>query len=156
MHRLRGNDVFLQTGNDVMVISPPGAPYIIFDDGFWKGDPRFIFMLDWHIMPIFNRLRVIRLFQAGWDFPTAGEICEIFGENDHQKVKSPKNNCLEGTTLHQTAYLSYFAWKSVHGFELYEWLGIKKNKKNKRYATPIFLHHVGAPPLIRSNQTQQG
>ena len=34
MHRLRDNDVFLQTGNDVMVIPPLGVPNKIFDDGF--------------------------------------------------------------------------------------------------------------------------
>ena len=60
-------------------------------------------MLYWHILPIFNRQRVVRLFHFGWDFPTAGEICGIFGENDLQKVKISKNICIEGISLRQTA-----------------------------------------------------
>ena len=57
-----------------------GEPYEVFDDGFWKGDHNFIFMLCWHILSIFNRLRVIRPFHFGWDFLTAGQICGVFGE----------------------------------------------------------------------------
>ena len=41
-------------------------------------------------------------FYFGWDFPTAGEICGVFGENDPQKVKISKNTWLEGTSLRQT------------------------------------------------------
>ena len=85
MHRFRDNNVFLQTGNVVTVISPLRALHIIFDDGFWKGDTKFIFMLYGHILPIFNRLRVNSTF-CGRDFPAAGEIGVVFGENNPQKV----------------------------------------------------------------------
>ena len=59
-------------------------------------------MLYWHTSPIFNRLRVIRTFHFGWDFPTAGQICGVFVENDPQRVKISKNACLEGTFIRQT------------------------------------------------------
>jgi len=74
MHHFRDNKVFLQTGKNVIVISPLGASYIILHDLFWKGDPKFIIMFYRQMLPIFNRLRVVRLFHFGWDFPTAGEI----------------------------------------------------------------------------------
>ena len=59
-------------------------------------------MLYWHVLPIFNRQRVIQLFHFDWDFPTAGEMCGVFAENDCQKVKIlKKNTCLKGTSLRQ-------------------------------------------------------
>ena len=56
------------------------------------------------MLPIFNRLRVIRPFHFGWDFHTAGEIGGVFGENDSQKVKISENTCLEGTSSRQIAF----------------------------------------------------
>ena len=79
------------------------VPYEVFDDGFWKGDPKFIFMLHWHILTIFNHQRIIRLLHFGRDFPTAGEILEVVEEIEFQEVEIPKNTCLEGTSLRQTA-----------------------------------------------------
>ena len=73
-----------------MVISPLGAPCIIPNDGVWKGDHKFIVMLYWQTVPIFNRQRVIRLFHFGLDFPIAGEILEVLGENDTQEVNIKK------------------------------------------------------------------
>ena len=106
MHRFLDNDVHLQTGNDVIVLSPLGGAV---------RSSRWRILIGWpqvHIHPpltyftyIFNRLRVIRPFHFGWDFPTAGEICVVFWENDPQKVKVPKNTCLKGTSLCQTASL---------------------------------------------------
>ena len=85
MHRIRVNDVFCQPEMTSWWFLRWGAPYEVFDDGFWKGDPKFMFMLCWHILPIFNCQRVIQPFHFGWDFPTAGEICGVFGENDPKK-----------------------------------------------------------------------
>ena len=44
MHRFWDTDVFLQTGNDVMVISPLGGAIYSFYDGFPKGDHDFLFV----------------------------------------------------------------------------------------------------------------
>ena len=90
-------------------------------------------------MPIFNRLRVIRPFHFGWDFPTAGEIYGVFGENDPQKVKIPKNTCIEGTSLRQTASFEL----SCVGIGSRVWAvrvarKEKTKKNNKKHATPIF------------------
>jgi len=38
MHGFRDNEVFLQAGYDVMVISPAGALHAILHNGFWKSD----------------------------------------------------------------------------------------------------------------------
>jgi len=64
-----------------------GAPHAILIDGFWKGDPDFIFMFNWFFLSILNGLDVIRLFVFGWDFPTWGEMLGVFGQNDTQNVK---------------------------------------------------------------------
>jgi len=42
MHGLRDNEVLLQAGYDVIVISPPGALQAFFHDGFWKSDHDFL------------------------------------------------------------------------------------------------------------------
>ena len=111
-------------------------------------DPKFIVMLYWHVLPIFNRLRV-RLFHFGWDFPILpAKICGVFGENDPKKSKFRKTIAHRALPHVKPRLLSYCAWESVHGFGLYAWQGKKKNN-NKRLATRIVHYHVGAPPLIR-------
>jgi len=42
MHDFRDNDVLLQAGYDVIVISPPGVLYAILHDWFWKNDHDFL------------------------------------------------------------------------------------------------------------------
>jgi len=42
VHHFRDNEVYLQTGNDVMVLYPLGARCTVFNDGFWKGDYGFV------------------------------------------------------------------------------------------------------------------
>ena len=103
MHRFRENDVFWHTGNDVLAISPLGGAVRSFRWRILKGWLPVYIMLYWHFLPTFNPLRVVRPFHFGWDFPTAGQICGVFGENDPQKVKISKNTLLEGTSLSQTA-----------------------------------------------------
>jgi len=69
------------------------ASYIIFNDLFWNGDPKFTFMFYKHILPIFDCLQVIQFFHFGCDSPTAEEICGGFGEND------PKSQTFEKQLL---------------------------------------------------------
>jgi len=71
-----------------------------FDCQFWKGDPNFIFMFNWHFMSILNGLDVIRLFLHGWNFRTGAK----FWGFRHPKRQIEKNTCWEGTFLRQTAY----------------------------------------------------
>ena len=80
-----------------------GALQVNSDRGFWKGDPNFIFIFDWHLLSILNGLDVIRLLLFGWDFPTGGELLGVLGQNDPQNVKIEIYTCLEGTSLRQTA-----------------------------------------------------
>ena len=154
MHRFRDNSIFLETGNDVKVISLLGAPYILFNGGFWKGDPKFIIMLHWHILPIFYRRWVIRLFHFGWDFPTAGEICEVFGENDPQSQNFEKLS-LRG---HFLASNRVFELLCVEvGSRVWAVRVVRKEKTKKikgtrpRYFTTTWGHHHWYDP----NQTWQ-
>jgi len=87
VHRFRYNKLFMFAGNDVTSISSLGAILVISDYGFWKGDPNFIFMFNWHFLSIINGLDVNRLFLFGWDFPTGGEIVGVWGQNDSKNVK---------------------------------------------------------------------
>ena len=64
-HRFRDNDVFLQTGNDVMVIPLLEGAVRSFRWRILKRvTPKFIFILYWHILPIFNHLRAMSLTQS--------------------------------------------------------------------------------------------
>ena len=81
----------MHTEGDVIVTSPLGGAEYSFQQRIQKG-------LIW-----FPIKKVIRPFHFGWDFPTAGQKCEVFGENDPQGVQISKNTCLEGTSLRQAA-----------------------------------------------------
>jgi len=59
MHGFRDNEVLLQAGYDVIVISPQRSLYAILHNGFWKNDPDFIFIFIWHLLSILNGLDVI-------------------------------------------------------------------------------------------------
>ena len=158
MHRFRDNDVFLQTRNDVMVIPPLGRTVPSFRRRILKGDPKFTFMLYWHILPIFNRLRVIRPFHFGWDFPSADQICGVFGENDPQKVKISKRTCLESASSRQTA--SFELSCVAVGSQVWAVRGARNEKQkinnNNRHATLIFHRYMRAPPLMRSQSNSAG
>ena len=87
---------------------------------------------------IFNRLRAIRPFHFGWDFPAAGEICGVFGKMTPKKSKCRKT-LAERTLSHvKPRILSYRTWKSVHGYGLYAWLGHKNKKKVIKGTRPGF------------------
>ena len=89
-------------------------------------------MLHRHILSIFNRLRVTRSFHFGWDFPTAGQICGVFGEDDPQKVNTLKKTLAwRALPYVKPRLLSYREWKLVHGYGLYAWQGKKKQKTKK-------------------------
>jgi len=62
MHLFRFNELFMFVGNAVIAISSLEGASGNFDYGFWKGNPDFIFMFNWHLLPILNGLDVIRLF----------------------------------------------------------------------------------------------
>jgi len=101
MHGFRDNEVLLQTGYDVMVISPLGGDSGDFDGGFWKSDYDFLLVVNGNFCPNSNGLEVNRHFLYAWDFPTGSKILGVLGENDPQKVKISKIICLKGTFLSQ-------------------------------------------------------
>jgi len=72
-------------GNDVIAISLLGGASGNSDNGFWKGDPDFIFMFNWHCLSILNGLDVIRLFYLTGIF-LRGDILRVFEQTDPQNV----------------------------------------------------------------------
>ena len=151
MHRSRENDVFLQTGNDVIVISLPGVHDVVFDNGFWKASPKLISMLYWHIMPTFNRKRIMWASRFGWGFRTVCEKLEVLGENDPKEVDILENTCLEGIFLAHTAFWAIVRKDRLRG------LGCRTSKEKKYIHTwtksahcgVVFHHQVDAPFMDR-------
>jgi len=91
MHGFRDNEVLLQAGYDIMVISPLGALQAIFHNGFWKSDHDFLIAFytnvshrfcgrnlkkrlwfHWLISRISHRFGVIRHFIVGLFQPILG------------------------------------------------------------------------------------
>ena len=62
MHCLRDNDVFLQTGNDVMVLYPQEALYAVSNDGFRKADYGFLVVFHRNCSSIIHRFRDNEVF----------------------------------------------------------------------------------------------
>ena len=62
IHHFRGNDVFLKTGNYVMVLYPLGALYAVPYDGFWKADYGFLFVFRRNCSSIIHRFRDNEVF----------------------------------------------------------------------------------------------
>jgi len=90
MHGFRDNEVLLEAGYDIIVISPLGKLYAIFHDGFWKSDHDFLLVISGNFCPKSNGLEVIRHFLFAWDFPTGSEILEFLGEMAPKKWKYRK------------------------------------------------------------------
>jgi len=112
-----------------------GAPHASLHDGFWKGDPDFIFMFNWHFLSYLNGLDVIRLLVFGWDFLTAGEILRVFGQNDPQNVNWEKSTCCEGTFLRHTASFEQLCVKlslSVWPVQVRKKKGSKASRKKSQ------------------------
>ena len=61
-HRFRGNDVFLPTGNYVMMLYPLGGALRSFNDGFWKVDYGFLVEFHGHFRSIIHRFRENMVF----------------------------------------------------------------------------------------------
>ena len=154
MHRFLDNDVHLQTGNDVMVIFSLGGVVHNFQWWILKEWPQ---VYNHALLTYFANIQPPTSYST-FSFWLGFRYCRRnlrgFGEKWPQKVKVSKNTWLESTSYVRKRLLSYCAWKSVHGYGLYAWLGNKQKTKNitTRHATRIFHHHVGAPTLIRSWQ----
>ena len=150
IHRFRDNDVFLQTGNDVMVI------FLL-----WGA----VYHFQWRILRGWSQVYIhafatyfaylqppmsYSTFSFWLGFPFCRRNCGSFGENNPQKVEISKKNLLKGHFLESVCAF----WAIVRG-NRFTGIGCTrvknyKNKNNKRHATRIFHHHVGAPPLIWS------
>jgi len=62
------NKVLLQTGYDVIVISPPGVAHAILRDGFWKSDYDFLIAYHSNFLSVMHGFRDNEvLLQAGYD-----------------------------------------------------------------------------------------
>jgi len=78
MHGFRDNEVLLQAGYDVIVISPPA------DCRFWKGDPDFILVLHYNYMSVVHSFRFNELFMfAGNDVIAISSLGELHVISDY-------------------------------------------------------------------------
>jgi len=68
MHGFRDNEVLLQGGYDVIVISPQVALQAIFHDGFWKSDHDLLLVFHINLLSGMHGFRDNEvLLQAGYD-----------------------------------------------------------------------------------------
>jgi len=61
-HHFRDIEVFLDAGNDVTAVSPLGAPYTVFDGGFWKIDTNFLSVVNSNYCSKTHHFRDIEIF----------------------------------------------------------------------------------------------
>ena len=149
MHRFWDNDVFLQTGNEIMVIPPLGGTV---RSARWRILKGLLQVYIHALLTYFTYLQPLMSYStfSFWlGFPyTVGEICRVFRQNDPQKVKFPKQR----TFLRQTASFE-LSCVEIGSRVLAVRVAIRKIR---RHVTPLLHHHVGAPPLIRSQSNLAG
>jgi len=85
------------------------ASSVKFDNGFWKADPDFIFVVHWQFWSISNRLEVIKPFRFGWDSRTRVQFLGFLGWMTPRKLRYRK-------TLGQWHFLGprRIFWRIVH------------------------------------------
>jgi len=68
MHGFQENEVLLQAGYDVIVISPLGVAHAILHNGFWKSDHEFLIAFHSKFVSVMHGFRDNEvLLQAGYD-----------------------------------------------------------------------------------------
>jgi len=102
MHGFQENEVLLQAGYDVIVISPQGAIYAILHDGIWKSDHDFLIAFHNNFssgMHIFRDNKVS--LPTGYDviviFPlgsSSGDFYDWFWNSDHDFLIAFHSNFL--------------------------------------------------------------
>ena len=151
MHSFRDNEVFLQTGNDVMVISPLGGAVRSFRWRILKGWPQ-VSIHD--LLTCFVYLQPHRsylTFCIWLGFPYWRRNFGGFWGKWPPKSENIGKHLLRGHFLTS----NHVFWAIVRenrftGIGCTRVNEYKNKKTKKRHATCIFHHHVGAPPLVRS------
>ena len=109
MHCFRDNDVFLQTGNDVMVIPPLGGAARSFRWRILEGWPKVNIHALLTYFAYLQPPHSFSTFSFGWDFPTASQICGVFRENDPNESKFRKTLAQRALSYVKPRLLSYRA-----------------------------------------------
>ena len=130
MHRFRDNDVFLQTGNDVMVIPPLGGAVRSFRWRILKGWPQVYIHALLTYFAYLQPLKSYSTFSFWLGFPYCQpDLWDFRGEMTPKKSKFRKALAKRALPYVKSRLLSSCAWKSVYGYGLYAWLGKKKQTK---------------------------
>jgi len=97
-------------------------------------------LIQFNILPIFNRLRAIRLFHFGWDFPIVDEICGVFEETYHHNFEKhflrkhflASNRFIWAIVRRNRFHTCWGCWSAgrthpckiwiIHNFDFGEWL----------------------------------
>ena len=127
MHRFRDNDVFLQTENDVMVISPLGGAARSFRWRILKGWPQVYIHALLTYFAYLQPLKSYSTFSFWLGFPYCWRNLWGFrGKWPPKSQNSEKILALRALPYVKPRLLSYRAWKSVDGYGLYARQGKKK------------------------------
>jgi len=122
-----------------------GAPQAILHDGFWKGDPDFIFMFNWHFLSILNGLEFIRLFFIWLGFPYWWRNFGSFWTKWPPKRQIRKKHLLGGPSLRQTASFEPMCVK----LSLSVWIEKKAGRKEEKSQKVYISRMCGATPSGR-------
>jgi len=85
MHGFWDNEVLLQAGYDVIVISPQGGASGVISWRFWKSGHDFLLVIIGNFCPNSSWLDAIQHLLFAWDFPTCSEILDGLGEKNPKK-----------------------------------------------------------------------
>ena len=110
MHRFKYNQVLPLAGNDVIVLSRPGALRAIINTDFERAT-----LLHWYFVYVLNCLKVIRLHSSDWEFSIWGFLGVVFSGYDPKIVQTYKGDCF---------------WK---GREWMERVGKRREEEERKY-----------------------
>jgi len=145
VHRFWFNELFMFAGNDVIAISSLGVLQVISDYGFWKGDPNFIFMFNWHFLSILNGLDVIRLC---WDFPKEAKFRGFWGKMTTKTSNERKTLAGRALSYAILSLLSHCAWNYFYPFGLCRCTRKKDRKAGRKKSHKKCIFHVSVERLL--------
>jgi len=153
MHGFRDNEVLLQAGYDVIVISPPGGASSYFTWRILKGRPRLYIDVQLTLFVYLEQFRRYSTLLIWLGFPYWRRNFGGFGQNDPPNVKLEKNTSWEGTSIRQTASFEPLCVKlslSVWPVQVRKKKGSKAGRQEGRKVTrSVYFTYVWATPSGR-------
>jgi len=148
------NELFMFAGNDVIAISSLGASQVISDHSFWKGDPDFIFMFNWHFMSILNGLDVIQLFYLVGISLLVAKVWVFLGKMTHKTSNERKILAGRALPYAKLRLFSHCAWNYLYPFGLCSCArnkkAVKQEVRQEEKSQEVYISRMcGATPSRR-------